>query len=552
MRTSKLHLSIRITTAALLSVSAAAVNAADKPKPSAPKPAAAPKAAPKAAAAPAAGRSGPATPAATGRGSTATAGRAGSPATAAHTQAAAGGGGRGATPAVSRTGAPARSGERVTHTAGGGEVHRGANGQVHEVHAHGMEIHHGPGGSRTVIRERGGHEVVYSNRYGHGYVQHGYRYHDAEFVHRTYYYNGVAYGRVYRPYFYGGVAINVYAPGLYYAPGFYGWAYNPWVAPVAYGWGWAGNPWYGYYGAYFTPYPVYASPSLWLTDYLVAQTLQAAYLERQAELANAQPAAAPTPMTPEVKQLISEEVRRQVALENAESQAAGGAPPDPASSGIARMLGDNMAHVFVVSAALDLTSNAGDCPVTEGDVLQLNPGTPPNSTAASLVVMASKGQDCRRGSTVTVGVADLQEMQNHMRETLDQGLAELQAKQGKGGLPAAPASATKPPVQTAFAAVAPPPDPNAATELSQQAKEADSAEREVLSQDGGSAQGGANPEPVAAPAAPATTLSLGQTPDEVKASLGQPKNIVDLGAKKIYVFKDLKVTFTNGKVTDIQ
>ena len=30
------------------------------------------------------------------------------------------------------------------------------------------------------------------------------------------------------------------------------------------------------------------------------------------------------------------------------------------------------------------------------------------------------------------------------------------------------------------------------------------------------------------------------------------KNIVDLGAKKIYVYKDMKVTFTAGKVTDVQ
>jgi hypothetical protein len=36
-------------------------------------------------------------------------------------------------------------------------------------------------------------------------------------------------------------------------------------------------------------------------------------------------------------------------------------------------------------------------------------------------------------------LTDLQEMQNHMRETIDQGLQDLQAKQGKGGLPASAA-----------------------------------------------------------------------------------------------------------------
>ena len=412
-----------------------------------------------------------------------------------------------------------------------------------------MDIHHGPGGSRTIVRERADHSRLVSDRYGHGYVQRPYMYHGAEFVHRTYYVNGVAYGRVYRPYMWGGVSMNVYAPGFYYAPAFYGWAYYPWAAPISYGWGWAGNPWYGYYGGYFTPYPVYASPSLWLTDYLVAQTLQAAYAARAAELANAQ-AADFTPMTPDVKQQIAAEVQRQINLERAEAAAGAQAAPDPGSSGIARMLSDNTAHVFVVSAGLDVQSNAGACAVTDGDVLQLMPGTPPNAATANLTVLASKGQDCQKGATVAVGVADLQDMQNHMRETLDLGLADLQKKQGQNGIPAAPAAAAAPPVQTAFAAIAPPPDPNVATELTAQAKEADQAEQEALQ----ASPGGPNPEPVAPaqPQASKNPLTVGQTLDQVIAVLGQPVNTVDLGAKKIYVFKDLKVTFVDGKATEFK
>jgi hypothetical protein len=38
----------------------------------------------------------------------------------------------------------------------------------------------------------------------------------------------------------------------------------------------------------------------------------------------------------------------------------------------------------------------------------------------------------------------------------------------------------------------------------------------------------------------------------VIAALGQPKSIMDLGAKKIYVYKDSKVIFRDGKVADIQ
>jgi hypothetical protein len=77
-------------------------------------------------------------------------------------------------------------------------------------------------------------------------------------------------------------------------------------------------------------------------------------------------------------------------------------------------------------------------------------------------------------------------------------------------------------------------------------------------QGGQDAQGGQEqqaPQQAAEPAQPAQpppTIQLGQTPDEVKALLGQPEKIVSLASKQIYVYKDLKVTFVKGKVTDVQ
>lgn len=53
------------------------------------------------------------------------------------------------------------------------------------------------------------------------------------------------------------------------------------------------------------------------------------------------------------------------------------------------------------------------------------------------------------------------------------------------------------------------------------------------------------------PAGP-VTISLGQTIAEVETINGKPDKIIDLGAKKIYVYKDLKITFTDGKVSDVQ
>lgn len=55
-----------------------------------------------------------------------------------------------------------------------------------------------------------------------------------------------------------------------------------------------------------------------------------------------------------------------------------------------------------------------------------------------------------------------------------------------------------------------------------------------------------------APAAPPASVQMGMSPDQVVGILGQPDKIVNLGAKQLYIYKDLKVTFLNGKVTDAQ
>jgi hypothetical protein len=48
------------------------------------------------------------------------------------------------------------------------------------------------------------------------------------------------------------------------------------------------------------------------------------------------------------------------------------------------------------------------------------------------------------------------------------------------------------------------------------------------------------------------TIELGQTVDQVQTILGQPETVVDLGSKKIFVYKNLKVTFIDGRVSDVQ
>jgi hypothetical protein len=404
--------------------------------------------------------------------------------------------------------------------------------------SNGTVVYHPPNAPRRVEMVRPGGRLVVVGAPGHGYVQRPVTIRNTTIIKRTYIYNGAPQARFYRPRVYNGITLAVYTPVRYYRPTFYAWAYNPWARPITYGWGWGGSPWYGYYGGYFTPYPVYASPSLWLTDYLIAATLESAYQERMAARAAAasniyQDGGQSAPMTPEVKQAIADEVRREIDRERAEGQMANtGGGQDT------NIFTDNVPHVFVVNTALAVTSNLGDCSITEGDVLRMNGAPPMNSPSADLVVLSSRGQDCRKGSMVSVALEDLQEMNNQMLATIDRGMGDLQAKQGQGGLPPLPQGSTGT-IDSPFAQEAQP-DSNAASELNTVSQEADRAEQQAVSQAGDAAAG------------QTPTLSLGMTIDEVKAIQGEPQKIVDLGSKKILVYKDLKITFSDGKVSDIQ
>ncbi len=60
------------------------------------------------------------------------------------------------------------------------------------------------------------------------------------------------------------------------------------------------------------------------------------------------------------------------------------------------------------------------------------------------------------------------------------------------------------------------------------------------------------PPPPPADPAPPKKIAPGQTVDEVKAMFGEPEQITEFGAKLIYKYKDLKVTFLKGKVTDVE
>jgi hypothetical protein len=440
---------------------------------------------------------------------------------------------------------------------GGGELHAangivirtrsdGSRADIHDAQRR-MSIHHGLDGSRSVIVERADHSRVVVGR-SYGMVQRPYMFHGNELAQRTYVVHGRAYSRLYARFLYHGVSLEVYAPTQYYPVGFYSWANKPWPSSVTYSWGWTSDPWYSYYGFYFAPFLTYPNPDYWQTDFLLAQTLQSAYSTQigaySAQAAFGPETAAPV-SAPELKEQIAAEVRSEVQQESLAAQANAVDPHAvPTYRGVAALLEDGHSHLLVVGRDLDVVDASGrECALTSGDVVQVRGPPAPDAINAYATVLASKGAlECARSARVTVALTDLQEMHNHMRETIDQGLEELRTKQGTDGLPPLPVDASAAPISAGFASGAPPPDANAATEITAQSHAAERAEREDVE--------------IAAAARrigePPPTVALGQSPDQVTAALGTPTRILDLGTKKIYAYRDLKIIFTNGKVSDVE
>lgn len=386
---------------------------------------------------------------------------------------------------------------------GGGSASLRANGQIRSVNRNGMQISRGMHGGRTVVSTHNGARVVSTGARG-GYVQRtyvvrgGYSYYS-----RTYYYHGVYSVGVYRGYYWGGRPYYGYYPAYYYGPAYYGWAYNPWPAPVYWGWGWGAAPWYGYWGAYYEPYPVYPSAAFWVADFMIAASLQAAYEasvevgwlgpDHEDGLLVASLVAPPAPdaqvkMSPEVKNAISDEVKMTIAAEQgdaAKAKTSGGGGGAQETKKEAPPALDPKFRTFIVSSDTSLVAGDDDeCALSQGDVIQRTTDTPDNDGNVNVKVVASAKKDCAIGKEGPMSTDDLQEMYNHFREQMKDGMGELAKKQGTGGLPKSPDTKT-----TAGDVPPPAPDKSAEKSLQDQSTAADQAEVDVK-QEAGSGSGG--------------------------------------------------------------
>jgi hypothetical protein len=394
-------------------------------------------------------------------------------------------------------------GKQVT-LKGGGTASIRPNGQIRSVSRNGMQINHGMHGGRTVVSVHNNVRVV-NVGHGGGYVQRAYFARGGvSYYSRTYYYGGAYRVGVYRGYYWGGRPYYGYYPAYYYGPAYYGWAYNPWPAPVYYGWGWGAAPWYGYYGPYYAPYPVYPAAYFWITDYMIAASLQAAYAaqaEANAELLPLTPdptlvaslmplAAADAPkaaLPKEVKDALAEEVKAVLASEQADASkpkgSSGGSQP-PATTNAPPPALDPKFKTFVVSSDTSLVVNGDECALSQGDVIERTSDTADGDGNVTVKVVASTKSDCAIGKEGPVSTDDLQEMYNSFRDQLKDGMGELAKKNGSGGLPKSPDTTT-----TAGDVPAPPPDKTAEKTLQDQQAAADQTETQVK-QEAGSGSGG--------------------------------------------------------------
>src|SRR3984957_20176088 len=168
---------------------------------------------------------------------------------------------------------------------------------------------------------------------------------------------------------------------------------------------------------------------------------------------------AAAPITDNVKNKGADEIQAQIAEESREADAsARNLEPKAGAGGVVEELGRPAQHVFVVTSDLDLVDDNGRrCMVSKGDVVQLlSPAATESGTAPGIVLSSKGGVECAQSAKVDIAISDIQEMQNHMRAAIDQGLANT------------PRGATEQTVTPAFAGAAPPPDADAKSEIEKQ------------------------------------------------------------------------------------
>ncbi len=273
------------------------------------------------------------------------------------------------------------------------------------------------------------------------------------------------------------LAYDTFVPAVRYPAVYYAWALARWPHPVSYGWSWSAQPWYPTYGVLFTPYPVYTSPDLWMTDYIIAQSMQAAYQAQTAAPAAAQTAAqplpwgpaaaasqssdaptaaqasdtapavqssgtpstaqssgappAPVPLPPAITPQVKADLDAEIKVQLQEQRAAAATPAVFTAQSTPPALRPN--HVFFqVVEPLDVPSGHPNrsCSLSADDYIKRTGGMSNDDWKIPVTVELSGPSDCPEGLHTRIGLNDLSAMENEQEAQVMEAMRA--ASKGKG------------------------------------------------------------------------------------------------------------------------
>jgi hypothetical protein len=258
---------------------------------------------------------------------------------------------------------------------------------------------------RTVLHE------TYS-RDGNSLTRHYYdRYQNS----RAYQYERAAYRNTY---------VYVYQPVYVWYDSY--WFYRPFCSHGfystywSYNWWWFNDPWFGYYGYYYRPYPRYIYPSEWLVDYYWSSLLADEYQDRvdAGTIASQQNTIAA--QQAEIDALKAQ-LKKQIDDEM-----------------LARSKGDTLsldvklldpARVYVMSTSINVVTTDATpitCGLTSGDVISLaKEGVAADGKTATMMVRSAKAGNCAAGAKILISIEQLQEFENEFNRRLDLGAEKM-------------------------------------------------------------------------------------------------------------------------------
>jgi hypothetical protein len=274
---------------------------------------------------------------------------------------------------------------------------------------------------------------------------------------------------------------EAFVPAVRYPAVYYAWALGAWPRPVIYTWSWQMQPWYPMYGSLFTPYPVYTSPDMWMTDYIIAGSMQRAY---QAQGGASEPAASPrgapaapaldssvaapadqsggdasasppsdappvpqssdTPsapvgMPPPITPQVKAQLNAQIKVRLQEQQAAAAKPLTLTTANTPPAL--RSSHVFFqVVQPLEVPSGAanGYCSLSANDYIKRTGGMSNDDWMIPVVVELSGPADCPQGLETRIGLNDLNAMENEQEAQVMEAMQAASKSTGPHGPPSGP------------------------------------------------------------------------------------------------------------------